>query len=159
MHLVAFHSKWDCIIFLDYIGIYRGGIRQVPWYTMYLRIYNCAVAAVAHPMDCTDLVIGSAIGMRSRIGDYYTRDRSTPQRDDFYGGTESLTGAVGSEMSGVTRILFRKKITGKFSLLIASTCKNPTKIPKTLPIDRARCSAYSTCLVSCRVLFSHFPSS
>jgi hypothetical protein len=26
-------------------------------------------------MDCTDIVIGSARGMASRIWDYYTRDR------------------------------------------------------------------------------------
>ncbi|XP_071117126.1 uncharacterized protein [Haliotis cracherodii] len=64
-----------------------------------------------HPMDCTDMVIGSARGMRSRVGDYYTRDRSTPQHDDFYGGTNSLTAALGFEENGYTVILFRKKLT------------------------------------------------
>ncbi|XP_033738830.1 uncharacterized protein LOC117326259 isoform X2 [Pecten maximus] len=64
-----------------------------------------------HHMDCTDMVIGSAKGIRSRIGDYYSRDRSTPQRDSFYGGSESLTAAVGNEDSGITRILYRRKIT------------------------------------------------
>ncbi|XP_048256385.1 uncharacterized protein LOC124134573 isoform X5 [Haliotis rufescens] len=64
-----------------------------------------------HPMDCTDMVIGSARGMRSRVGDYYTRDRSTPQHDDFYGGNNSLTAALGFEENGYTVILFRKKLT------------------------------------------------
>ncbi|XP_067677862.1 uncharacterized protein [Haliotis asinina] len=64
-----------------------------------------------HPMDCTDMVIGSARGLRSRVGDYYTRDRSTPQHDDFYGGTNSLTAALGFEENGYTIILFRKKLT------------------------------------------------
>lgn len=63
-----------------------------------------------HPMDCTDMVIGTAIGDRSRIGDYYTRDRSTPRLDNFYGGEESLTGALGWEVDGRTYIMFRKPV-------------------------------------------------
>ncbi|XP_060069926.1 uncharacterized protein LOC132549958 [Ylistrum balloti] len=66
--------------------------------------------STVHPMDCTDMVIGSARGFRSRIGDYYSRDRSTPHRDVFYGGSESLTAAVGNEEGGVTKILYRRKI-------------------------------------------------
>ena len=64
-----------------------------------------------HPMDCTDIVIGMARGMRHRIGDYYTRDRSTPRLDTFWGGQDSLTAAMGFERDGVTTILFRKKLT------------------------------------------------
>lgn len=60
-------------------------------------------------MDCTDIVIGSARGMASRIGDYYTRDRSTPRRDEFYGGQDDLTLATGYEKDGITTIIFRKK--------------------------------------------------
>jgi len=65
-------------------------------------------------MDCTDIIIGAAIGNLSRVGDYYTGDRSTPRHDEFYGGTQtSLTAAVGSESSdGVTTIMFRKKLIG-----------------------------------------------
>ncbi|KAK3090959.1 hypothetical protein FSP39_016057 [Pinctada imbricata] len=66
--------------------------------------------AIPHAMDCTDMIIGSARGMRSRIGDYYSRDRSTPLHDEAYGGTESLTAAVGFEEDGYTTILFRKKL-------------------------------------------------
>ena len=71
-------------------------------------------------MDCTDMVIGSARGMRSRVGDYYTRDRSTPLHDEVYGGTQSLTAALGFEENGYTTILFRKKIQG--TTLILFTC-------------------------------------
>ncbi|XP_044004188.1 uncharacterized protein LOC122849534 isoform X2 [Aphidius gifuensis] len=63
-----------------------------------------------HSMDCTDMIIGSARGNTHRIGDYYTRDRSTPRFDDFWGGKESLTGAMGYEKDGVTTILFRRKL-------------------------------------------------
>lgn len=63
-----------------------------------------------NPMDCTDIVIGSARGMKHRIGDYYTRDRSTPRPDSFWGGKDSLTAAMGFERDGVTTILFRRKL-------------------------------------------------
>ncbi|XP_076353423.1 uncharacterized protein LOC143248691 isoform X2 [Tachypleus tridentatus] len=66
-----------------------------------------------HPMDCTDIVIGVVREGASRIFDYYTRDRSTPQIDSYYGGTDDLTAAVGEEMIGVTTILFRKKLKAK----------------------------------------------
>ncbi|QQP38779.1 Uncharacterized protein FKW44_019459, partial [Caligus rogercresseyi] len=55
-----------------------------------------------HAMDCTDMVIGVARDSTFRIFDYYTRDRSTPQRDTFWGGTDDL--------NGETVIFFRKKI-------------------------------------------------
>ncbi|XP_050401897.1 uncharacterized protein LOC130010296 [Patella vulgata] len=65
---------------------------------------------VGHPMDCTDIIIGSANGQLSRVGDYYTRDRSTPKRDVEFGQTESLTAAIGFEENGETTILFRRKL-------------------------------------------------
>lgn len=65
-----------------------------------------------HGMDCTDLVIGSARGDLGRVADYYTRDRSTPRYDSFFGGTESLMGAAAYEEGRVTTLLFRKKLTG-----------------------------------------------
>ncbi|CAM1310234.1 nahoda (predicted), partial [Pycnogonum litorale] len=63
-----------------------------------------------HPMDCTDIVIGMARGSLSRIYDYYTRDRSTPAVDSFYGGNDDLTAAFGTEVDGETTIFFRKKL-------------------------------------------------
>ncbi|KAH3832050.1 hypothetical protein DPMN_105326 [Dreissena polymorpha] len=63
-----------------------------------------------HPMDCTDMVIGSAKGPLSRIGDYYSRDRSTPLSDEALGGSNSLTAAIGEENGGWTTILFRRKL-------------------------------------------------
>ena len=38
--------------------------------------------------------------------------RSTPMPDDFFGGKDDLTAALGYEENGVTTILFRKKIGG-----------------------------------------------
>ena len=64
-------------------------------------------------MDCTDIVIGAAQGVRSRVLDYYTPDRSTPRRDHVYGGTDTLTGAIGEERDGTTTIVFRRKLRGK----------------------------------------------
>ncbi len=63
-----------------------------------------------HPMDCTDIVIGSARGNQYRVLDYYTRDRATPMLDGNYGGTQDLTGAVGQEVGGVTTIKFRRRL-------------------------------------------------
>lgn len=59
------------------------------------------------------MVIGTARGYRSRVADYYTRDRSTPELDEFYGGEDSLTAAVGFEENGITTILWRRKLKGK----------------------------------------------
>lgn len=61
-------------------------------------------------MDCTDIIIGMARGTNYRIGDYYTRDRSTPRKDEYWGGRDSLTAAFGYERDGVTTMLFRKKL-------------------------------------------------
>ncbi|XP_018044703.1 PREDICTED: uncharacterized protein LOC108684748 isoform X3 [Atta colombica] len=65
-----------------------------------------------NPMDCTDIIIGTARGTSYRIGDYYTRDRSTPRKDAYWddNGRDSLTAAFGYERDGVTTILFRRKL-------------------------------------------------
>lgn len=63
-----------------------------------------------NPMDCTDIIIGMARETNYRIGDYYTRDRSTPRKDEYWGGRDSLTAAFGYERDGVTTILFRRKL-------------------------------------------------
>ena len=71
-------------------------------------------AAALHPMDCTDIVIGVARGSQFRVIDYYTRDRATPRKDDFYGGVDSITGAVAKEENGITYVKWRKPLsTGK----------------------------------------------
>ena len=68
-----------------------------------------------HPMDCTDIVIGTARGEQSRVFDYFTRDRGEPFRDDFYNGVDSLTAAVGREEDGYTYIKWRRPlITGVY---------------------------------------------
>jgi len=59
------------------------------------------------------MVIGSAIGKLHRVRDYYSRDRSTPRIDEFYGGSQSLTAAVSEEsVDGVTTVMWRKPING-----------------------------------------------
>ena len=63
-------------------------------------------------MDCIDVVAGGARGNLFRILDYYTRDRSTPRTDDFYGGDDDLTAAVGGERQGVTILRFRRPLSG-----------------------------------------------
>ncbi|KAK8372669.1 hypothetical protein O3P69_011719 [Scylla paramamosain] len=63
-----------------------------------------------HAMDCTDIVVGVANGNHYRIDDFYTRDRSTPRPDSYWGGATSLTAALGWEVDGQTMILFRRKL-------------------------------------------------
>lgn len=61
-------------------------------------------------MDCTDVVIGMARGEQSRIFDYFTRDRATPCRDEFYGGEDNIIAAIGKEEDGFTNIKWRRKL-------------------------------------------------
>ncbi|XP_050076124.1 uncharacterized protein LOC126563522 [Anopheles maculipalpis] len=63
-----------------------------------------------NPMDCTDIVIGTARGDNHRVWDYYTRDRSTPRMDSFWGGKSDLTATGGFERDGVTTIVFRRPL-------------------------------------------------
>ena len=65
-----------------------------------------------HAMDCTDIVIGVARGDYGRVLDYYTRDRSTPKVDSFFGGKDDLTAALAVEKDDLTTIIFRKKLLG-----------------------------------------------
>ncbi|VDK17311.1 unnamed protein product [Anisakis simplex] len=66
--------------------------------------------APLHPMDCTDVIIGSVVDGRSRINDMYTRDRSTPIIDTLLDGEESFSAAYGIEQDGRTIIMFRRSI-------------------------------------------------
>ena len=52
------------------------------------------------------------LGDLHRVQDMYTRDRSTPREDRFYDGTEDLTGSAGSQIDGLTTIVFRRKLEG-----------------------------------------------
>ena len=61
-----------------------------------------------HPMDCTDMVIVKVKGDQSRILDHYTRDRSTPQEDEWYGGSQDLIGASGKVLGNVMVASFIK---------------------------------------------------
>src|SRR5256885_7566966 len=48
------------------------------------------------------MVVGAARGQYSRIGDYYTRDRSTPLMDAFYNGKDHITAVYGLETNNIT---------------------------------------------------------
>jgi hypothetical protein len=65
-----------------------------------------------HEMDCTDIVVGFAKGSLGRVVDSYTRDRSTPLRDEEYGGTDDLTAALAyeDEETEETVLIFRKPL-------------------------------------------------
>lgn len=58
--------------------------------------------------DITYLLLDNLV----RVQDMYTRDRSSPQPDLFYLGSDSITGAAGSQVDGTTTIVFRKKAEG-----------------------------------------------
>uniref|UniRef100_A0A915PL06 EGF-like domain-containing protein n=1 Tax=Setaria digitata TaxID=48799 RepID=A0A915PL06_9BILA len=73
-------------------------------------LLRTALEAPLHPMDCTDIVIGSVRDGRSRINDMYTRDRSTPLHDTWIDGEESFSAAYGIERDGRTIIMFRRRI-------------------------------------------------
>lgn len=60
-----------------------------------------------------DIVLSSVIGNHSRIRDYYTMDRSTPQLDSFWGGEDSILFATGWESGSETTVIFRKAISAK----------------------------------------------
>ena len=65
-----------------------------------------------HSMDCTDMVVGIGRGDMGRVGDYYTRDRSTPRVDSFWGGVDDLQSGAVWEEDGRTMMIFRRKIAG-----------------------------------------------
>lgn len=69
-----------------------------------------------HPMDCTDIIIGSARNTFGQVQDSYTRDRSTPQADSFYGGDDNLIAAVAYEEDGVTTMRFKRALAGETAL-------------------------------------------
>lgn len=62
-----------------------------------------------HAMDCTDIVIGLSKNGRGMIGDFYTRDRSTPRIDSFWGGEDDIVDGDVWEEDGKTIMRFRKK--------------------------------------------------
>jgi len=63
-------------------------------------------------MDCTDMVIGKARGGLGRVGDYYTRDRSTPRLDADFGGMSDLAASHAWESEGRTNMRLRKSARG-----------------------------------------------
>ncbi|KAL0811063.1 hypothetical protein ABMA28_010340 [Loxostege sticticalis] len=87
--------------------------RETSTNSSYFPAHEYAPKFDFNPMDCTDIVIGTARGNYHRVLDYYTRDRSTPRVDTFWGGHDDITAAAGFEENGVTTIMFRKKIKAK----------------------------------------------
>ena len=56
------------------------------------------------------MVIGMARGSLGRVFDAYTRDRSTPHPDAFFGGSDDLTAALAYEEDGETVVAFRRRL-------------------------------------------------
>ncbi|XP_039765009.1 uncharacterized protein LOC120637291 isoform X2 [Pararge aegeria] len=94
----------------DYENLLVKGLSEE---TGYFPSHEYAPKFDFNPMDCTDIVIGTAKGNYHRVLDYYTRDRSTPRVDTFWGGHDDITAASGFEDNGVTTIMFRRKIKAK----------------------------------------------
>ncbi len=67
-------------------------------------------------MDCSDIVMASAVGTLSRVKDYYTVSRASPMLDEVYGGEQSITAAMAYEENNVTTLMFRKKLKGSTTL-------------------------------------------
>jgi len=65
-----------------------------------------------HPMDCTDMVIGFARDGLGRVGDYYTRDRSTPRLDEDWGGESDVLDSHAWEEDGITTMRVVRRETG-----------------------------------------------
>lgn len=61
-------------------------------------------------MDCTDIIIASAIGKTSRVLDSYTLSRATPLSDDEYGGQQSISSWIGQELDGQTTVIVRRPL-------------------------------------------------
>ena len=83
----------------------------------YMSLVESALKAPLHPMDCTDIIVGSVKDGFSRVQDMYTRDRSTPLDDVWFEGEMSLSAAYGVEKDGRTIVMFRRNVRGKSSWL------------------------------------------
>ena len=58
------------------------------------------------------MVLASARDTYSRVHDSFSRDRSTPKHDTYFGSQNSLTAAIAEEKNGETTVLFRRKLAG-----------------------------------------------
>ena len=56
--------------------------------------------------------------------------RSTPRRDEVYGGQDDLTAAIGWESDGVTTVMFRKPASGAQVFSIYLQFSDELSIPK-----------------------------
>ena len=55
-------------------------------------------------------------GNLSRVQDMWTPDCSVPMPDAYFGGTDDITSAYGTQENGFTTIAFRKKLQGKLAI-------------------------------------------
>ncbi|KHJ86211.1 hypothetical protein OESDEN_14046 [Oesophagostomum dentatum] len=53
-------------------------------------LLDSALRAPLHAMDCVDVLIGAVRDGRTRVQDSYSRDRSTPLEDFWYGGIQQF---------------------------------------------------------------------
>ena len=81
-------------------------------------------------MDCVDLVMGSVVdGTFLHIADMYSRDKSSPLKDGWLDGEESLSAAYGFK-SGTNRtiLMFRRLVPGKITKMIFNIFLWPQKL-------------------------------
>jgi len=78
----------------------------IPPFPLTFPSWDCAFSFPFHH----SLVMGGARGQLSRILDYYTRDRSTPRLDSFWGGKDDITSATGWEKDKKTTLIFRRRV-------------------------------------------------
>ena len=72
-----------------------------------------------HPMDCTDLVMAFVReGSWLHVADMYSRDTSSPLRDSWLDGEESLSAAYGYQDGERTVVMFRRRVPGELVIRI-----------------------------------------
>ncbi|KAL3114920.1 hypothetical protein niasHT_011356 [Heterodera trifolii] len=72
-----------------------------------------ALSLPLHPMDCTDVIMASVLEGTDllHIADMYSRDRSSPLRDAWLDGEDSLSAAYGlATDDGRTVVMFRRMV-------------------------------------------------
>ncbi len=98
-------------------------------------------------MDCTDMVVASVHIVHTFdevwVGDFYTKDRSTPMPDEIYKGRDHITAAYGFQKDGMTVVMFRKPITGETIFCFAWRTRIDEKQIVKSPHCRTRLAVFS----------------
>uniref|UniRef100_A0A914ID37 EGF-like domain-containing protein n=1 Tax=Globodera rostochiensis TaxID=31243 RepID=A0A914ID37_GLORO len=73
---------------------------------------KAALDSPLHPMDCSDVIMASVLEGTDllHIADMYSRDRSSPLRDAWLDGEDSLSAAYGLASDGRMVVMFRRMV-------------------------------------------------